>query len=35
MLLTGVDVTVDLPSTKNLVRLAALYEGMEFDPGDS
>jgi hypothetical protein len=33
-LLTGVDATVDLPSAGILVRLAGLYEGMEFDPGD-
>jgi Uma2 family endonuclease len=35
MLLTGVDATVDLPSAGILVRLAGLYEGMEFDPRDS
>ena len=35
MLLTGVDATVDLPSAGILLRLAALYEGMEFDPHDS
>jgi Uma2 family endonuclease len=35
MLLTGVDATVDLPSAGLLLRLAALYEGMEFDPHDS
>ena len=32
MLLTGVDATVDLPSAGILLRLAGLYEGMEFDP---
>jgi hypothetical protein len=32
MLLTGVDATVDLPSAGLLLRLAGLYEGMEFDP---
>ena len=35
MLLTGVGATVDLPSAGLLLRLAALYEGMEFDPHDS
>ena len=35
MLLTGVDATVDLPSAGILLRLAGLYEGMEFDPHDS
>jgi hypothetical protein len=35
MLLTGVDATVDLPSAGLSLRLAGLYEGMEFDPRDS
>jgi hypothetical protein len=35
MLLTGVDATVDLSSAGIVVRLAGLYEEMEFDPRDA